>query len=441
METSNVAIIGGYGGMGQIFARVFKDAGFDVILCGPTEHKGKKKAEELGVSYEKDNSKAASKADIVIITVPMRVTVDVIEEVAPYVRKGCLLMDLTSVKEVPCNAMAEHSKKGVEVLGCHPIFGPRVGDLENQVLILNPIRGKKWHPKLRKLFEKHDARVFECTPGEHDKIMAVVQALTHFSYISFAKTLKDLDFDIKKSRKFSSPVYDLMLDMVGRIVGQDPYLYAEIQIMNPHVSDVHEAFLRSVSELKKTVKEKDEKRFVQTMLEAAKNFDDVDQAMGRSDKAISCLAVELKTLKNSIGFEICLKHIYSGKCHLGIVKSVTADAVILEDMGRQFKLKLSNVQILSNADRIDFKVKKYGVLLRDFSILLNDTADESFISRILLMHDSNICDVMVKDVYRSDKLGASLKSVCFSVEFINQEPKEKENSVIQFFEKIGGSLR
>ncbi|MFH0860554.1 MAG: prephenate dehydrogenase [Candidatus Altiarchaeota archaeon] len=438
---SRVAIIGGYGGMGRIFARLFKEEGFDVTVTGPTERKGRKAAEELGVSYSRDNAGAASTADIVIVTVPISVTVDIIKEVAPHVREKSLLMDLTSIKEGPCKAMLNHSGKGVEVLGCHPIFGPRVGGLENQVLVLTSLRGTKWTQKVRKIFEARHARVYESTPEEHDRIMAVVQGLTHFSYISFAKALKDLNFDIKKSRKFSSPVYELMLDMVGRIIGQDPHLYAEIQFMNPHVGEAHEAFLRSVSELKDIVREKDEKSFVQTMAEAAKNFDDVDSAMGRSDKAISSLAAELKALKESVGREICLCHIYSGKCHLGIVKTVTPESVTLEDMGKESTLKLSNVKVLSEEDRIEFKVQKYGASSRDFSVLLQDNADEKFISKILSEHNPEIIGVTVKDVYRSDKLGRNLKSVCFSVEFINQRRKGKEDSIRDFFSRIGGNIR
>jgi len=52
--------------------------------------------------------------------------------------------------------------------------------------------------------------------------MAVVQGLTHFNYISIGKTLEKLSFNVRESRKYSSPIYDLMLDMVGRIIGQNP---------------------------------------------------------------------------------------------------------------------------------------------------------------------------------------------------------------------------
>ena len=65
-----VAIIGGDGGMGRIFARLFKAEGCEVTICGPTELKGKAAASELGVKYVKTRSPGSLRADAAIITVP-----------------------------------------------------------------------------------------------------------------------------------------------------------------------------------------------------------------------------------------------------------------------------------------------------------------------------------------------------------------------------------
>ena len=130
-------------------------------------------------------------------------------------------MDLTSVKQEPCRLMVEHSKEAVEVVGCHPVFGPRVESIVGQAFILCPVRGKKWFPWLKGFLEERKARVFTSKPEDHDHTMAVIQGLTHFSYIAFGKTLDNLGFDVRDSRNYSSPVYDMMLDMVGRILGQN----------------------------------------------------------------------------------------------------------------------------------------------------------------------------------------------------------------------------
>jgi len=441
MAKKKISIIGGYGGMGAFFARLFKDEGFSVTISGPSEVKGEKVAKELGAEYVKGNKKAAKDADIVMISVPIDYTLDVIKEVAPAVKKGALLMDVTSVKEEPCKAMKKFSGNGVEILGTHPVFSHRVGTLEGQVFVLTPVRGKKWLVWLKEFLSKHKARIYESTPVEHDRIMAVVQGLTHFAYISIGKTLQELDLDVKESRKFSSPIYELMLDIVGRIIGQNPELYASIQTQNPRVLEVHDAFLKTAKELNQTVKDKDEKKFMTIMSQAAKHFGDVDSAMGRSDKAIYSLISELDCLKNSIGKEICLKHIYSGKIHYGTVKEVTPDDVILVDSGKSRRLKISNLQILPDDELIESMTGKFGTVKRDFSFVFDDNINGRFIAKLLRGYDLDIIGVEIKDVYTGSQIGPGRKSICFGVEILNRNPKETSVRINEFFSRLGGAAR
>ncbi len=440
-EKPRIAVIGGYGGMGRFFASLFAVEGFSVVISGPNEVSGRETAKKIGVTYEKDNACAAADADIVIVSVPINVTLEVIREIAPHVRPGALLMDFTSVKEKPCEYMEKYAPKDVEVLGTHPVFGHRVGGLEGQVFVLTPVRGKKWTAYVREFLKEHKARVYESTPAEHDRVMAVVQGLTHFNYIAVGKTLQKLDYDIKESRKFSSPIYDLMLDMIGRIIGQNPELYASIQMQNPQVVKVHKVFLETAGELADAVKKKDEKRFIRMMTDAAKNFDDLERAMGRSDKAIHSLVSELEFLKNSVGQELCLRHIYSGKKHIGVVKSVDPDTVVLVEGGKESHLKISNLEVLGDEEKKKYKKEFFGTVERDFSVVLSEEADENFIVFLLKGFDANIADARVKDVYRGKQVGGGKKSVCFGVTVIDAGVKKTEEKVKALFSGIGGALR
>jgi prephenate dehydrogenase len=436
-----VAIIGGYGGMGRLLATLFKSEGCPVTLTGPTPEKGEAAARELGVEYTRDNAAAAKAADIVVVTVPIAATAETIRQVAPLVRPGGMIMDLTSIKEEPCRLMASFAPEGVEVVGTHPVFGPRVGSVDGQVFVLTPVRGVKWADWLRGVLLRHNARVVESTPEEHDEVMAVVQGLTHYTYICIGKTLKDLDFDVKRSRQFSSPVYDLMLDMVGRIIGQDPHLYAEIQMQNPRNPGIHDVFLSAADEVSSAVKERREKDFVRMMADAARHFGDTERSMGRSDKAIGSLVSELKALQDSVGREICLRHIYSGAVHIGVVVHVSAEEVELSSGGRSSRLKLSNLQVMSREECSAQKRRKYGTVKRDFSVVLNESADDGFLCALLCEHCPCAVLAQVKDVFRGEKIGSGRKSVCFSVEMIQDDLKANEASVAEFFRGIGGSLR
>jgi len=426
--------------MGRLFARFFKENNCRVLVSGPTPCKGEKAARELDVEYIQDNRDAAARGDVVVVTVPIRKTPDVIKEVAPKVREGGLLMDLTSVKKEPVKLMKEYSSDGVEVIGTHPVFGPSVPGIEGQVFVLTPDSRGEWFHWLKDLLVKNKAKLIDARPEEHDEVMGVVQGLTHFTYISIAKTFMDLDFDVAGSRRFSSPVYDLMLDMIGRIIGQDPRLYAEIQMNNPRIPKIHDAYLEAAGELSRMVKEKDEEGFVKAMASSAKHYGDTEAAMGRSDKAINSLVYELRKLKDLEDQKVCVKHIYSQVMHYGVVEDVDAETLTLRDAGGRHRLKLSNIRLTSTGETRDFRKRKYGLVDRDYSVLVDGNADPHVISD-MVSKMVDVWSVKVKDVYDGEKIPEGRKSVCLGVSHFQDTLDSKDKKVKELLKSLGWSLR
>lgn len=78
-----VSIIGGTRGLGYWIARFLKREGLRVIITGRDHDAGMEAASRIGVEYCGDNVQAASRADVVVVSVPIDVTADVIREVAP----------------------------------------------------------------------------------------------------------------------------------------------------------------------------------------------------------------------------------------------------------------------------------------------------------------------------------------------------------------------
>ncbi len=432
-----IAIIGGSGEFGRLFARIFAEEGHEVLITGRDSAKGERVAEEIGVRFTRDNVAAASWGDVVIISVYIDNTVEVIRQVAPHVREGSLLMDVTSVKVEPCRAMLEHARRGVELIGTHPMFGPRVKSLEGQVFVLTPLRGERWKRWLLGWLEKHRARVIETTPEEHDRIMSVVQCLTHFTYISVASTLRELGVDVKYSRRFASPIYELMLDLIARIVGQNPHLYASIQMHNPLAKRVHDAFIAQAKRLRDIVAARDKRAFVDVMAKAARHMGDVEAAMGRSDKAIHALSEELKRLKENLGREVALRHIYSGAVHIGVVKQVTPERVTLISGRKEVSLKIANIELLSEEELLRHKAKRLPKQRRDFSVVLPESADERMIAGLLkrVVHGVLSCEVI--DIYRGEQIPPRMKSVTFRVAGVDIDFTQVE----RLLRGIGGTLR
>ena len=283
---TRILILGGTGETGSWFARYFKNKGFDVAIWGPS---GKVNvAKNLGVRYAHDKMREIEESDIVLVSVIIDKTVEVIREVAPRMHAGSLLMDVTSIKSGPLKAMKTFAPKGVEVLGTHPMFGPTMPSLCGQTIILTPADGKskKWLPIMKSLFESDGAHIEILNAEEHDEIMAVVQALTHFAYIGIGATMSALDFDVERSRKFMSPVYEIMIDFVGRILDQNPELYASIQ-KNPKALAVRQTYVAECMRLCEKADTGDLEGFKQIMRESAKHYGKTREAMERSDRVIS----------------------------------------------------------------------------------------------------------------------------------------------------------
>jgi prephenate dehydrogenase len=238
-------IIGGTGKMGKLFAPVFKRAGYEVIVSGRSTSMTK---EEI-----------AETCDLVIVSVPIRDTVRVIEEIAPIMSEHQILCDFTSLKVAPVAAMLESK---AQVIGLHPMFGPTVSSIARQTIVMCPARvSGTTLSDLRQIFLREGAVCTIATPGEHDRMMAIVQGLTHFVTICMADSVRRLGVDIEKTGPFMSPVYQIELSLVGRLLSQDPALYADILQENPFVPEVLAACRAAAADLECIVQSGDPEAF------------------------------------------------------------------------------------------------------------------------------------------------------------------------------------
>lgn len=431
-----ILIIGGTGETGRWFARFYKKHGFDVVLWGL--NKRKDIAQVLGMPFAEDLDGEIKTSDIVMISVPIDITGKTIQELAPRMPAGSLLMDITSVKTEPMDAMMKYAPSGVEIIGTHPMFGPSIPDIRGQIVIFTPVEGRcsKWFPIIRSLYEDNGAHIEIMDAGQHDKMMAVVQGLTHFAYISIGAVFRELEFDVANSRRFMSPMYDIMLDLVGRILAQNPYLYAMIQ-MNPEVSKVHKAYIAQCNLMADIVKRKDIEGFVGIMKKAASHFGDTESALRGSEKLIGTKIAEHEELVHSIGHERALKHIYSGVVHLGIVKKVTPRTVFLEHGGKMTELLIENVRLLDEKELFAWKAANLKNVTRDVSVFIPQGADAGIIKNAVSCSD-DVVSVRIIDVYNKH----NMQSVTYRVTIFGDcDAASVQENVEKFLKGIGCTIR
>lgn len=433
-----IGIIGGTNGLGKTIARYLCEDGFDVVITGRDVNTGAKASEETGAEYSKNNAKTAENSDIVIVAVPIASTNDVIEELAPHMQKGSLMMDVTSVKEGPAEKMEECLGEDVDFIPMHPIFGPRTPDLNGQVIVLTPRRKGEWYERIYNYFDRKKARIMETTPEHHDRMMAVVQVLTHFSYISTASAIEKLKINIKDTEDYESPIYNLMIDTIARIVSQNPYLTYSIQHENKVGEQIRQALADSVIELKDAISREDEDEFVEIALRATKNMGDIQGALGRSDKAINALTEEFNQLKDSVGKEIGLKHIYSGRVHIGVLEDVDFDFAKLRTKNNKIKkLKVANIETLDDDEIFEWKLANEKISSESVSCIFPENSNQEII-RDTLSNIKNITNVEIKESYDGPQIQKGDISYTFIVESFDKQAIKKAKDTLKGF---GGVIR
>lgn len=265
MDQKSIAVIGGRGEMGRCMARLFGDLGHVVMVA------------DLDTQLKPEE--AAAVADVVIISVPIARTVEVIRRLGPLVRKNALLLDVTSIKQEPVEAMLEAC--GSSVVGTHPLFGPSVHSLQGQRVVLCRGRGDEWFEWLTKMLRARGLVIKEATPDEHDRAMAIVQVLVHFSTEVMGGALARLGVGIEQTLEFTSPIYLMELLMTARHFAQSPDLYASIHMSNPKTQQVTEAFISAAQQLRDSLAGGDQKAF-------ANMYDDVRAFFGSfTDRALA----------------------------------------------------------------------------------------------------------------------------------------------------------
>ena len=432
----NIGIIGGSDGLGKTLIYYFRDE-FEVYISGRDHKKGRNVADDLGVSYIESNAGLANISDILIVAVPMNNTSDVIREVAPFLKDGSVLIDVTSVKEEPLKTMAEVLGDNVEYIPTHPVFGPRTTELDNQVIVLTPDKKGEWYLKVYNYLKSKNMRIIETTAAKHDFMMSIVQVLTHFSFISTASAIEKLNVDLSETEDYESPIYNLMIDMIARIVSQNPYLTYNIQSMNENGENIRNTFAEAVNELKDVINNGDDEKFVDIAIKATKHMGDIKNALGRSDKAINALSHEFTLLNKSVGKEIGLKHIYSGKIHVGILESVDSETAVLKTGKKREHLRLANIEVLSDDELYSWKIENNEKKTASISCMFLKDVNVNIIQSTVL-NIENIIDIKLADAYTGPQIDDDYISLTFDVTALGSEAI---SNVEKLFVGFGGTIR
>ncbi|HKL16197.1 MAG TPA: bifunctional chorismate mutase/prephenate dehydrogenase, partial [Balneolaceae bacterium] len=257
-EPKNILFVGGEGGMGSLYRKVADQSGHQTYSI------------DKGNWFELEEF--APKLDLAIITVPINLTVSVIERLSSKLDEKTILADFTSNKSEPLQAMLD-SHEG-PVVGLHPMHGPDVPNLSKQLMVVCEGRNPEASEWLIEQCRLWGMRVIEADPENHDHVMNLVQGLRHFVALLHGSFMKEYDLDPHQMLDYSSPVYRAELMMTGRIFAQDAELYADIVFANKERRELLISFFKHHERLISMVEKNDKKGFV-------KEFEKVTDFFGR----------------------------------------------------------------------------------------------------------------------------------------------------------------
>lgn len=240
----NVVVIGGAGQLGGLFCRLLSEVGLQVKVVETNDWL--------------DASEKFAQADLVLVAVPIHVTEAVIKKL-PKLAEHCILADITSVKTKPVAAMCQ-AHRG-PVLGLHPMFGPGVDSLNGQTVVTCEAHKPQACEWFIKLLAQMGAKLVKVSPEGHDRTMAFVQVLRHFSTVVYGRHLAEESEDLERILSMSSPIYRLELAMVGRLFAQDPDLYTEIIFANKDNIAMMHRYADRYQRLLSLVETNDKKQF------------------------------------------------------------------------------------------------------------------------------------------------------------------------------------
>lgn len=245
-QPRHILFIGGEGGMGKLYKRMTAQTGHH--------------AHSIDKGNWHELEEFAGKADMVIITVPINVTEQVIDRLKGRLKKDTILTDFTSNKSAPIQKMLDVHKG--PVLGLHPMHGPDVENLSKQLMVVCPARdGEKaeWFVEQCRLW---GMRIINADPEKHDHVMHLVQGLRHFVALLHGSFMEHYDLKPMEMLDYSSPIYRAELMMTGRIFAQSAELYADIVFSNEERRKLLLNFFDHHKKLAELVKNNDREGFI-----------------------------------------------------------------------------------------------------------------------------------------------------------------------------------
>jgi len=225
------------------------------------------RAIELGLvdSVKNNLQDAVNNSDLVILATPLSTFRELVEEMSPFLKKGCIITDTGSAKLTVIEDLKDILPNGVEFVPGHPIAGteesgPDAGFAElfdNRWCILTPTEDNSINAVdlVKGFWESIGSKVEIMDPMHHDKVLAITSHIPHLIAFNIVGTANNLaNVTEKEVVKYSAGGFR---DFT-RIAASDPKMWSDIFTYNSDaVLEMLDLFSNDLAKLKAAVIKKD----------------------------------------------------------------------------------------------------------------------------------------------------------------------------------------
>jgi len=242
--------------MGSWFAELLERQGFTVLRS------------DLGT--ELTPQAMTVRCDVVVVSVPIAETLKVIRAIGPLLPESALLMDLTSVKKAPLEAMLVHS--AAQVVGLHPLLGPEAGFNSGGRVVICPGRGESGLFWITRVLQQSGLTPVHLGAEEHDRMMGLIQGANHFSTLVLALTVNRSGFKVSNLSQCATETFRERLERIRFMMEQPVELFGSLLMDNPAAVEFSEEYLEGARRLLEVCKSKDKQAFTHLFASLKETF-------------------------------------------------------------------------------------------------------------------------------------------------------------------------
>ena len=197
--------------------------------------------------------------------------------------------------------------------------------------------------------------------------------------------------------------------------------------------NARKALIKESIYLSSLIEDGDEEDFVKNIVESAQHLDEKEEALIRSDKAISMTSQKANILTKSIGKEVGICHSHTQKTYVGTVEKVTSKNVVLDTGGEKVTLNISNVDLLSESELYDWKKNNLKLEHANLNVLLPSECNKEYLIHMF----KNIEPVIDAEIINTNITDSKTE---YTFHYTLFDEKDK-SYVEEYIKGIGGEIR